>query len=29
LSMFGLKEAEVANLVRGVAGPDLDRDAIE
>jgi DNA processing protein len=27
--MFGLKEAEVANLVRGVAGPDLDRDAIE
>ena len=27
--MFGLKEAEVANLVRGVADPDLDRDAIE
>jgi len=27
--MFGLKEAEVATLVRAVAGDDLDRDAIE
>lgn len=27
--MFGLKEAEVAELVRAVAGRELDRDAIE
>jgi len=27
--MFGLKEAEVAQLVRAVTGDDLDRDAIE
>ncbi|MEQ1736825.1 MAG: DNA-processing protein DprA [Rhodoglobus sp.] len=29
MSMFGLKEAEVAELVRAVAGRDLDRAAIE
>lgn len=29
MSMFGLKEAEVAELVRAVAGRDLHRDAIE
>jgi len=30
VSMFGLKESEVANLVRAVSSPgDLDRDAIE
>ena len=29
MSMFGLKEAEVATLVRAVAGADLDRGAIE
>ncbi len=29
MSMFGLKEAEVATLVRAVAGEDLDRDEIE
>ncbi|MDO7882490.1 DNA-processing protein DprA [Antiquaquibacter soli] len=27
--MFGLKEAEVAELVRAVSSPDLDRDGIE
>ena len=29
MSMFGLKEAEVAELVRAVAGRELDRSAIE
>ncbi len=29
MSMFGLKESEVAELVRAVAGADLDRDGIE
>lgn len=29
MSMFGLKEAEVAPLVRAVCGNDLDREAIE
>lgn len=29
VSLFGLKEAEVATLVRAVAGEDLDRDQIE
>lgn len=29
MSMFGLKEAEVAELVRAVSPPDLDRDGIE
>lgn len=28
MSMFGLKEAEVAELVRAVAGTDLDREGI-
>lgn len=29
MTMFGLKEAEVAGLVRAVSSPDLDRTAIE
>lgn len=29
MTMFGLKEAEVAELVRRVASPDLDRDGIQ
>jgi DNA processing protein len=29
MTMFGLKEAEVATLVRAVAGDDLDREAIK
>lgn len=29
MSMFGLKEAEVAELVRAVTSPDLDRDVLD